>query len=86
MTNEYIKAIALRQSAIDLGCQPEDLTRNKSLAVISKADPTARKYLGLPFFLDLTSYGSNIVASCSPEIIDFAQKFIDREDFYQAHR
>ena len=83
MTFEYIRSTALRQSAIDLSCSPDDFCRDESVAVISEPASDARKYLKLPFFFELASYGSNAVASCSPEILDFARRFIDRDDIYR---
>ncbi len=80
MTNEFIKATALRQSAIDSSCKPEDFLRSEPVVVESKPHKDARRYLKLPFFLDLTSYGTNIVASCSPEIADFTRSFVTRPD------
>ncbi len=76
MTNEYIRKIALEQAAYDSACAPEDFLRDEPVVVISKENPRARRYLKLPYFLDLTSYGSNVVASCSPEIADFAREFL----------
>lgn len=78
MTNEQILKTALIQSAIDSNCRPEDFLKTEPVTVISEPTEGARRYLKLPFFLDLTSYGSNIVASCSPEIADFARRYIDR--------
>lgn len=68
MTNQEVLCTALRQSAIDSGCSPEDFTRPEHVVVRSRANPAARRYLQLPFFCDLVSYGSNVVASVSPEI------------------
>lgn len=63
MTNAEILAIALRQSAIDSSCAPDDFLSHQNKTVISAKHPEARKYLSLPFTCDLTSYGNNIVAS-----------------------
>lgn len=81
MTNEYILKTAMAQSAVDSGCAPDDFTKSEPVIIESRPHPDARRYLKLPFFLDLTSYGSNVVASGSPEILDFAAKFISRDDF-----
>lgn len=78
ITNHEILEIALQQSAVDSGCNPEDFTSGKNKVVISKTDGNARKYLKLPFLCDLTSYGSNIVASVSKELEDVVRKYIDR--------
>jgi len=71
MNNKEIIEIALLQSAIDSNCFMEDFSRNENKVVLSVKNPKARKYLKLPFFCDLTSYGNNIVASVSGELIRF---------------
>lgn len=77
-TNSGILNIALRQSAIDLGCGPGDFLRSDHVVVISKADPAARKYLELPFSCGLVSYGNNIVASVDERFRDTVSAFIER--------
>ena len=66
MTNEQILEIALKQSAVDCGCEPEDFLSGNFTIVHSRPHPQARKYLPLPFECDLVSYGSGIVAQVSP--------------------
>ena len=78
MTNEEIWRIALRQSAIDCNCQPEDFLKEENIVTRSAADPLARKYLPLPFDCDLVSYGSNIVAQTSAELEAPVRSFLDR--------
>ncbi len=80
MTNAQIQAIALAQAAADSGCRPEDFLKTVPVIVRPTVNPSARRYLKLPFFLDLTTYGSNIVAVCAPEIEDFVRRYIDRPD------
>lgn len=63
MTNKDILDTALRQSAIDLGCDSGDFLRTDNVVIASRVDPKARKYLELPFSCNLVSYGNNIVAS-----------------------
>lgn len=67
MTNKEIREIALRQSAVDLNCQPEDFERDTYVITESKASPAARQYLPLPFDCDMVSYGSNVVATIHPK-------------------
>ncbi len=67
MTDKDILDIALRQSATDLGCKAEDLQKDEPVIVTSTASPDARRYLKLPFLLNLCSYGTNVVASVHPE-------------------
>lgn len=77
-TNQSILDIALRQSAFDLGCEPEDFLRADNVVVTSRAHPKARKYLELPFSCDLVSYGNNIVASVEEEYRDMVSDYINR--------
>lgn len=68
MTSQKVWEIALRQSAIDCGCSPEDFLRKEPVVVLSRADERARKYLPLPFACDLVSYGNNVVAQVSEQL------------------
>ena len=77
MTNEEILQIAMRQSAWDSNCNPEDFKQSSPVVVISKESPRARKYLKLPFQCDLTSYGTNIVASVSEELKEIVEDYIN---------
>lgn len=77
MTNSEIFETALRQSAADCGCKPEDFLKNKNVTVLSESNPAARKYLELPFLCNLVSYGSNIVASVSPGLREITEEYIN---------
>ena len=76
MTNQEILEIALRQSAIDMGCAPTDFLCGENKVVESRPHPQARKYLNLPFFCDMVSYGTNIVASVDPRIAGFITDYM----------
>ena len=76
MTNQEIFQIAMQQSAIDSSCQPEDFQAKENRLVISGTHPKARRYLQLPFSCDLTSYGSNIVASVSEPLRESVWEYI----------
>ncbi len=78
MTNKKMLKIALEQSAIDSSCSAQDFLSSENKVVISKTNENARKYLQLPFICDLTSYGSNIVASVSPDLQDVVGDFISK--------
>lgn len=78
MTNDEILQVAMRQSAIDSSCFPDDFMASENRVVISKPSADARKYLELPFLCDLTSYGGNIVASVSEELNETVRSYIDR--------
>lgn len=78
MTNEDVWGIALQQSAYDCNCLPEDFLSGKNVVTISQRHPLARKYLELPLSCGLVSYGSNVVAQASREMVHLVQKYIDR--------
>ena len=82
MTNQEILNVALRQSAEDLSCAPEDFLKNENVVVISKETANARRYLTLPFSCQLASYGSNIVASVDPALTEIVSDYINRYEFY----
>ena len=77
MTNKEITEIALRQSAYDCGCLPEDFLKSENVVVYSKNDSRARKYLPLPFECDMVSYGNNIVAQVSERTRADVEKYIN---------
>lgn len=68
----------MEQSAADLCCQWSDFISEKNKIVISKENNRARRYLELPFSLNLVSYGNNIVASVSEEFFDIADRYISK--------
>lgn len=78
MTNEDILRVAMRQSAIDLGCNAKDFLNKENKIVISKQDGAARKYLELPFECNLVSYGNNIVASVREDIKNTVKDYFER--------
>jgi GNAT superfamily N-acetyltransferase len=79
MTNAEIRRIAMMQSAVDMNCSPDDFLRSENGVVVSKAHGDARKYLELPFFCDLVTYGTNVVASVDERIYDFVKQYIDSD-------
>lgn len=78
MTNEQILRIAMEQSAIDLSCKPSDFLAEKNVIVHSGKAPDCRKYLELPFFCNLVSYGGNLVASIDPQIEEIVKAYISK--------
>lgn len=78
MTNSEILKIAMQQSAFDSNCCADDFCGTDNKIVVSKANPNARKYLELPFLCDLTSYGNNIVASVSEELVPIVSDYINK--------
>lgn len=78
MTNEEIFKIALKQSGHDFGCGPEEFLKSENKILISKKDERARKYLPLPFRCDMVTYGSNIVAQVSPDLVETVENYINK--------
>lgn len=74
---------ALRQSAIDAGCRPEDFLLTENAVVLSRKHPAARKYLELPLACHLISYGNNVVASVGEPYRDLVAAYIDRFPAYR---
>src|SRR5690554_6662026 len=67
----------MAQSAIDQNCNIEDFYSNENIVVSSSVNEGARRYLTLPFFCNLVSYGSNIVASLNPQLADLVEDYIN---------
>lgn len=78
MTNQQILETAMKQSAADSGCNWQDFKEKQNKIVISKKNKEARKYLKLPFICDLTSYGTNIVASVSEDLEEITREYINK--------
>lgn len=78
MTNQEILQCALRQSAIDLHCEPQDFLEDKNKIAVSGRSEEARRYLALPFACNLVSYGNNVVASIQEELRDIVKAYIDK--------
>jgi len=77
MTNAEILQIAMKQHAIDANCSPDDFLKTENVIVISKPNENACRYLNLPFFCDLITYGNNIVASVDERVYDFVKRYIN---------
>ena len=65
MNNNQILETALKQSALEANCRPDDFLSKENKVVFSAFSPKARIYLALPLYCNLISYGNNIVASPS---------------------
>ena len=68
----------MQQSAIDANCREEDFLRTENVITVSKANPSARKYLKLPHICNLISYGNNIVATVSEEYEGIVREYISQ--------
>ncbi|MDR0905635.1 MAG: GNAT family N-acetyltransferase [Oscillospiraceae bacterium] len=78
MTNREILRIAKAQSAIDCACAAADFDAERNTVVISKPHEDARRYLKLPHFCDLVSYGNGVVASVDGRVADFVAAYLER--------
>ena len=78
MTNQDILEIAMRQSAIDANCGPDDFKRDNNVIVESVKNENARKYLQLPLACNLISYGSNIVATIDTRYKSLVESYINK--------
>ena len=78
MTNQDILRIAMEQSAVDLGASAGDFEKQENVVVLSKECADARRYLKLPFSCQLVSYGTNAVASVSPEFREIVEDYIGK--------
>ena len=78
MTNKEILEIAMKQSAADSNCNWLDFKEKQNKVVISGKNKDARKCIRLPFVCDLTSYGTNIVASVCKELEGIAKEYINK--------
>lgn len=78
MTNQELLQIAMEQSAIDESCDAADFCSPKNKVVLSRAHEKARRYLTLPFYCNLVSYGNNIVASVDESIAPAVSDYIGR--------
>ena len=77
MTDQEMLRIAAEQSAIDMNCSADDFFGTENVAVISRANAGARRYLTLPFLCDLTYYGRSVVASVREPFLERVKRYID---------
>ena len=76
LTRGDVVGIAAEQSAIDSSCAAGDFFREEHVVVLSRRHDSARKYLSLPFALDLVSYGRNVVASARKDLMPAAEDYL----------
>ena len=69
MTQKEILDIALRQSAADCSCSPEDFSRPEHVITEALPSPSARRDRPNPPLCRMVSFGSNIVAACRKDLI-----------------
>ncbi len=79
LTKDKCLKIAMRQSALELGCRAEDFVCGENIALpAAPANPAARRYLSLPQDCALVSYGTNVVAAASDRLLPDVREYISR--------
>ena len=82
MKNKEILEIAIKQSAEDIGCKPEDFFSGSNTVVPFRLGKNAKKYYKLPVGCDFISYGNNVVAAAGDELFEIVQEYINKFEFY----
>ena len=82
MNNKEILEIAVKQSAEDIGCKPEDFFSGSNTVVPFRLGKNAKKYYKLPVGCDFISYGNNVVAAAGDELFEIVKEYINKFEFY----
>lgn len=82
MTNNEFLQIAMKQSARDIGCLPEDFLSDTNIVVPFRLGQDAKRYYKLPIEGSFISYGNNIVAAASEELSEVIKDYIRKFEFY----
>ena len=82
ITNEEILRVAMRQSAEDIGCSPDDFLKDSNVIVPFKLGEKAKVYYKLPIACNCISYGNNLVASVTDELSDIIKEYTKKYSFY----
>ena len=69
MTQKEILETALKQSAADCSCSPEDFSRAENVVTESVPNASARRDRPNPPLCRLVTFGSNVVAACRKDLI-----------------
>ena len=83
MTDRDMIEIAMRQSAEDIGCRPEDLEADKNVVLLHRRGKNARKYYQEPITCNLVSYGNNVVAASAEETLDIVSEYVGKFEFFR---
>lgn len=81
-TNQDILQIAMKQSALDINCNPADFFASENIVVKSEVGLLAKKYYKEPIACNFVSYGSNLVASAKDEYREIVEEYIGKFEFY----
>ncbi len=82
MTRQDILTIALRQSAAEMNCAPEDFLRGTNVLTDCVIGSNARSYYSEPIAANLVSYGSNVVASVKEPCRSVVESYINKYEYY----
>ena len=82
MTNRDMLRIAMEQSAEDMGCGAEDFLSERNVVVPFRPGAKAKRYYRLPIGGNFVSYGNNVVAAATEELLPIVQEYVGRFDFY----
>ena len=77
MKNSDVVRIALKQSAIEMNCEPSDFLSSENTVTVSRQDERARKYLDIPFDCEMVCYGEGVVASVRGELVEPVRRYIN---------
>lgn len=77
-----ILAIAQAQSALEMGCRPEDFERQENVLTPWERKEHARVYYQEPIGCNLVSYGSNIVASVREPYREIVREYLEKFEFF----
>lgn len=82
MTQKEILEIALKQSAADCSCSPDDFARTENVITESVPDASARRDRPNPTLCRLVTFGSNIVATCRKDLIPEVTVYVNSQDAF----
>lgn len=82
MTNEEMLLVAMKQSARDIGCSPGDFCVKKNVVVPYRPGNQMKKCISQPFSGALVSYGNNVVAAATDDLLPLVSEYVSRYKFY----
>lgn len=82
MTDRDMLRIAMDQSAEDMGCAAADFLSDRNIVVPFRLGAKAKRYYRLPVGANFVSYGNNVVAAATEELLPVVREYVDRFDFY----
>ena len=82
MTNRDMLRIAMEQTAKDMSCGAGNFLSDKNIVVPFNLGPKAKRYYRLPIGGNFVSYGNNVVAAATEELLPIVREYVGRFDFY----